>query len=310
MTTYTTVSWAIAAVAVAWAVSFVVKAVNKRRFYRNLPGPPHSWLFGHARIVGEYAAKLPADSGTTPPAFTQMKQDFNLPEVWYLDLWPFGPEFVVLSSPEAAAFATTANAMGQADIVIDFLDGIAGKGFIEASNGAQWKELHKIMMPSLTPAAVRAHQALLIDEARILHQVFEGLAEKGGVSDLADELSAYPFAVIGHIFFGERIDARQGADARLYHDFKRLAEAVGIIAREANPFSARTRNAKKDKKEVLQRVDAELLGRIRRRDAMLREDKGLASASLTTSIMDRMLLSRMQSGLPLDERLAKVILDK
>lgn len=305
----TTVLWAFGAVAVAWLFSLLKKTISHRRFYRNLPGPPYSMVLGHAKILGEYAAKVPHGTGLQI-LITQMIQDFNLPQVWYLDLWPFGPEFIVLGSPDATAFPTTTNTMSQARVVHDYYQDNIGVGFIEVSNNPLWKELHKMMAPGLTPAAIRAHHEMLIDEAMALREAFDRLAKQDQAIDLPHEVGKYPFEVIGHLFFGERLNVQRGGGAELYHDTKRLAETQGTIALEANPFSSLARKSKKEKKEVLGRMNANILGRVRHRYADLQQANGTGIKSLTASIVDRMLSSQLQEGLPLDDRLTKLILDK
>jgi len=302
----------VGAVAAAWLVSLLKKTISHRRFYRNLPGPPYSMILGHAKIIGEYAAKVPSGTGLQI-LITQMIQDFNLPEVFYLDLWPFGPEFIILNSPDATAFPTTANTMAQARVVHDYYEDNIGVGFIEVSNNPLWKELHKMMAPALTPAAIRAHHETLINEAMVLRKAFDQLAkQENKVIDLPHEIGKYPFEVICHLFFGERVNVQQdgGKGAELYHDTGRLSETQGIISLEANRFSALARKSKKERKEVLERMEASILERVRRRCEELQQTKGSETKSLTASIVDRMLLSQPGEGVGLDDRLSKLILDK
>jgi hypothetical protein len=51
------------------------------------PKPPHSFLFGHLKLMGEIFAMLPSDVHYQC-AVTTMAKKYDLPRVFYLDLWP------------------------------------------------------------------------------------------------------------------------------------------------------------------------------------------------------------------------------
>lgn len=47
-------------------------------------------LWGHLKLFGEIAALYPPNVHPQV-VFTYMKQKYDLPEVFYVDLWPLGP---------------------------------------------------------------------------------------------------------------------------------------------------------------------------------------------------------------------------
>jgi len=243
-------------------------------------------------------------------AFTQMKQDYNLPDLFYMDLWPFGPEFVVCTSPDAAAIPTTVNSFTQAKIVEDFFAGNLGAGFIEATAGDLWKELHHMIAPGLNPAATKSYQPIVLEEAKILHQRFNALARANKVIALDDEVGKFPFDVTSNVFFGERLHA-QTSDSPIYRELKAVSSEVELNHLAAgNPIAAWL--IKRKIKKVVARMDREIEPMIQSRFAALQsmKEKSLPTRTTATNIIDRMLITQVQKAGPLDPGFMTLCMDK
>lgn len=65
------------------------------------PKPPHSRFWGHLKLVGETIALFPENSQYQIWC-TTLAQRYNLPGLFYLDLWPLGPTQVVVIDPNLA----------------------------------------------------------------------------------------------------------------------------------------------------------------------------------------------------------------
>ncbi len=111
--------------------------------------------------------------------FTYLKQRYDLPEVWYIDLWPFGPTFMALSSADAAAYAVQTRGYGKHTFVDGFMTNIVGKQSIVAINGPLWKNVQHMLLPAFKPSAVRGLLQPMAEETRTYRKVLEGAAEKG-----------------------------------------------------------------------------------------------------------------------------------
>ncbi|KAK1835014.1 putative sterigmatocystin biosynthesis P450 monooxygenase stcS [Podospora conica] len=292
-----------AGLAVAGIAYFFVRLYTVRRAFRHLPGPPHDFLWGHLKLFGTYISKFPADT-YIHGAFTQIKQDHDLPDLFYLDLWPFGPRFVVCSGPDAAAVPTTVTPFPQSTAVTNFFAAARiGARFIEATNGAVWKELHLMLAPGLTPAAVRTYHGVLADEARGLQEHIRAVAEReGGTADLSAELGRLPFGVITRIFFGGKMD-----DEAIRANFKDAAALAGRMVSENKPWLKW--QVSQGVKRNLAAIDEVLVARIRSRYEVLQGEKVLPTRATATNFLDRMLVGQVQSGRGLDERLMAMVLD-
>ncbi|KAG6090243.1 hypothetical protein E4U30_000983 [Claviceps sp. LM220 group G6] len=70
------------------ASKFLWKLKTHRQRFQSLPKPPHSFLFGHIGLFAKAVKQLPGQ----PPfgaAFSLIQSQFSLPDVFYIDLWPF-----------------------------------------------------------------------------------------------------------------------------------------------------------------------------------------------------------------------------
>ncbi|KAL2018588.1 hypothetical protein VTK56DRAFT_558 [Thermocarpiscus australiensis] len=284
----------------AAAVYFVLQLNATRRFYRDngLPKPPHDPIWGHLKLVGEYTKRI---KGDYPQAvWTEIKQDFNLPDLYYLDLWPFGPEFIICAGPEAAALPTTVTAFPQADLVNDFFAPTVGRTFIEATNGPLWKELHQMLAPGLTPGATKTYHHLIVDEAKSLYDRLRRLAVSEEVADVGFQLGQYPFSIIWQVIFGEKPDANSG----LYEDAKRLNDISGSTRAVYNPITRW--QEKRERAAIARRLEKHIDKSIRSRFEKVKTQKPLPTRASANCLMDRMFLDQLHAGLPLDDRVMRL----
>ncbi|KAK4205972.1 cytochrome P450 [Rhypophila decipiens] len=284
----------------AGIIYFFRRLKEQRRWYsdQNIPKPPHDWFWGNAKILGTYTSKITGNY--MQAAWAQIKYDFKLPEVFYLDLWPFGPEFIVCSGPDALALPTTTNSYAQADVVGNYFAGVSiGATFIEASNGPVWKELHQMLAPGLTPSATKTYHDFILDEAKELHNRVLGVASSGSVTNMSFVIGQYPFSVIWRVFFGETF-----AEPDLYRVTHRLADICPAIP-SLNPVTRYLHG--RERLAITQRLDVAIEQIARRRFELLKAMKTLPTRTTATCLLDRMLLGHVQEGLSLDDRLMKLV---
>ncbi|KAG6170942.1 hypothetical protein E4U51_000444 [Claviceps purpurea] len=84
------------------ASNFLWKLRTHRQRFQSLPKPPHSFLFGHIGLFAKAVKQLPGQ----PPfgaAFSLIQSQFSLPDVFYIDLWPFLREPFLVTTNLAVA---------------------------------------------------------------------------------------------------------------------------------------------------------------------------------------------------------------
>ena len=231
-----------------------------------------------------------------------MKLDHDLPDIYYLDLWPLGPRFIVCTAPEACAIPTTANAFDIPALVTKFFIGTIGTSFIEATNGSLWKDLHHLLAPGLTPNAVKGYNESIIDQAAALHARFRDISKSDETVDMRHELGIYPYQVIAMAFFGETLSTE------LYEDVKMTAEMQLEVNAMNNPFAKK--RLRKELEQIWSRIDVTLGAKVTARFESLQQQKVFPTKATATTLLDRMLMERVASGESLDSGLTDIVLEK
>ena len=256
------------------------------------------------KIMGRYSQKLPQPA-YIQAILTQLKRDFDLADIFYLDMWPFGPIMIILSSATAAAIPTTNSNFPQHEVVSKFFDGNVGSSFIEATSGQFWKDLHQILAPALTPTAIRMYFHNIIDHAHELYGGMNTREDAGYIENLHFKLGKYPFQVLTDVFFGNRM----GEQA--YKDTIHMAELVAVSNTPGGLLSpVKKWKWEKEMKQTVNRVRSEIEDRIQARYTELQQQKALSAQEKTVTILDRMLLSQMQSGKQIDGKATTIITEK
>lgn len=233
---------------------------------------------------------------------TELRADYNLPDVFYIDLWPLGPQFIFCNSPEACAIPTTENTFDMHPEVGNFLKASVGASFIEGTNGPLWKHLHQTLAPGLTPSIIRGNHGSIIEQAATLRRRFSDIAKSGKVTDIRHELGYYPFQVMVKILLNETLSVQ------IYDDVKSAIDLQGEINAANNPF-AKWRLGR-EAKRLWKRIEAAIEPKIRARFTALQQQDVAPTKSSVTCLLDRMMLSEVQSGQPLGNSIMRIMLDK
>lgn len=233
---------------------------------------------------------------------SELKADYDLPDVFYIDLWPLGPQFVFCVSPEACAIPTTENTFDMHEEVAKFLKRSVGASFIEGTNGPLWKHLHQTLAPGLTPSVIRGNHGSIIEQAATLRRRFSDMAKSGKVTDIRRELGYYPFQVMVKILLNETISAQ------IYDDVRSAIDIQGEFNATNNPFS-KWRFGREGKR-LWKRIETAIEPKIRARFTALQQQDVAPTKSSVTCLLDRMMLSEVQSGRPLGNNTMRIMLDK
>lgn len=233
---------------------------------------------------------------------SELKADYDLPDVFYIDLWPLGPQFIFCVSPEACAIPTTENTFDMHEEVAKFLKGSVGASFIEGTNGPLWKHLHQTLAPGLTPSIIRGNHGSIIEQAAALRRRFSDIAKSGKVTDIRHELGYYPFQVMVKILLNETLNTQ------IYDDVKSAIDLQGEINATNNPF-AKWRFGR-EAKRLWKRIETAIEPKIRARFTALQQQDVAPTKSSVTCLLDRMMLSEVQSGHSLGNNTMRIMLDK
>ncbi|KAF4834954.1 putative sterigmatocystin biosynthesis P450 monooxygenase stcS [Colletotrichum tropicale] len=282
-------TFAVGAISVfAVIVRFIYRGYQQRRFYRNLPGPPHSWLLGHLKAVGDVAGILP--SNCHPQAYyTELARRHNLDGIFYLDLWPIGPPSVILTRPELCDQPAIIKCAVRHPVADDTLTPVVGHGGIANSNGPLWKKSHTTLLPAFSWANIRSLASLMAEECMPFRSLLNKLSETGEVFSLEDVAAKLVFDIIFRIIFNFPLNAQTDGSQDL-NDLRELmafAESQSDPAVMLNPF-ARLKIWWRRKK-ISKQLDISMTRKIRERFVALPQDEIISSRRSAQSILDLML---------------------
>ncbi|GJC92608.1 cytochrome P450 [Colletotrichum higginsianum] len=279
-------NWLVAAtVVLATAVYGIFKVVYMRTRFRGLPQPPkHSWIWGHTTIWEELAATLPPF--THPQhVYTLMARKYDLPGVFYVDMWPFVESQVVITDPDAARLVLATTPYYPKHPTIErFLRPFTGPGSIAASNGDRWRYNHRMVGSGFSPSHVKPMAGMIAEQVLVFHDRLRRLAAAAEPFSMEEESAKTVFDVIGKIVFGVSLEA-QRSGSPLLEDLRASINPATTFIGTRNPWKRRA--AEKSLRALRARVRETLAGEMRERLRVLQDEKELPSRRQAKSVLDR-----------------------
>lgn len=298
--------------AIAFVVRVLYRGYQARKFYRNLvnpdpmtsfwarmltsrkPGPPHSWLWGHLKVMGEMAALMPPNCHPQM-YYTEIARRYNLEGIFYIDVWPIAPGSAVLSDPGLLEQITVLKPLPQHPLSEEVLSPMVGHNVIATVNGPLWKSLHNAMAPAFTWAHIRQLTGLIVDECIEFRNTLEKLSETGEVFSLEHESAKLVFDVIARIVFNYPLNAQtQGSqDLEDLREMIDLAEGATDLLIAYNPIAQI--KVWWRRRKVLGRLHPSMISKIYERFTLLLDEKVIPSRRDPSSILDLMLREHVQA---------------
>ncbi|GAP85036.2 putative cytochrome P450 4V3 [Rosellinia necatrix] len=213
---------AVGAVIALFVARFLYRGYVQRSRVRALkaqgiPVLPHSALFGHLRVLGDWRAENPADANFYSFHTWLIKNcrryfpdlDFP-PPVVYLDLWPVEMPLAMVYDPVAASQFAQAPSLPKLALAKDFLVPLTSGLDIVSNEGAEWKTWRSRFNPGFSQRNLMAMLPELIEEVSIFIAQLEGLAGGGGkwgpVFQLEEKTTNLTFDIICRAAVGMRLN--------------------------------------------------------------------------------------------------------
>lgn len=166
-------------------------------------------------------------------AITHLRQQYNLPEFFYIDLWPLGPVFLVSTTVEAMDHIDTRLSMGKHKENQNVLEPIVGKDSIPALNGRVWQEVHRMLQPAFQPQTVKKILAKVAEESAILRDVLDKLAGTSEVFSMEVITGRTVFDINSQSIIGISLNAQKG-DCQILED---LTVPAAVWQDESNTWN-------------------------------------------------------------------------
>ena len=222
---------------------------------------------------------------------TTLSKKYDLPGLWYLDLWPIGPQQLIITDPDLALYMTVTKNHPKHPMEAIFVDPVVGVGNIVTINGPKWKTIHNMLAPAFAIANIKNMVPMIAEEVMTFRSILHRLADSGDVFSLDDTCSNLTFDIMGKVIFGQSFDAQtKGSKAlRNYHD---ICHAFSIERDAWNPITARAQRRKrlaatKQLDGVLEKMILDRFQSIQRENLDVSKKRGL-------SVVDLVLRERIE----------------
>lgn len=274
---------------------FMAKLISIRRYYKDLPKPPHHWFWGHLKLMGEIMGCFPG-SVHIQYAITTICHKYDLPGAFYLDLWPFGPRFLVVTDPDMALHMTVVKNHPKSPSYVEFVDPVVGAGSIVSVNGPHWKYLHNMLAPAFAISRIRGMVGLIGDEVMSFRAALQKHAESGKVFKMEHTASCLTFDVIGTAVFGpgSSLGAQKEGDNRSLQNFNEIMDMNMVERNSKNPLSKWS--ARRKRLAAMNELDTTLTKLMHQRYSELELGKIDVSQKRSLTIMDLVLRDRLEEA--------------
>jgi hypothetical protein len=159
--------------------------------------PPHSFLFGHLRVVASIVGGLPPFIHGVYIA-DQVRQKYpEMDTAFYLDIWPIGKPYLMVLKPDMVAQFTQANQLPKDPGLTRFLKPIAGKQNLVTMEGAPWKRWRSIFNPGFSPSHISTLVPGMVENVEMFKKKVRMHAQTGGMFYLEEMLLNLTIDIIG-----------------------------------------------------------------------------------------------------------------
>ncbi|TVY73120.1 Cytochrome P450 monooxygenase aflN [Lachnellula suecica] len=184
------------------------------------PMPEHSLIFGHLLAVKKEIAKYPAGIHMTI-SFGKMSHQFPKQGFFYLDLWPVGVPFMIVTNPSMAIQATQESSLSiQRPIELrEWFKSITGGPSLFDMSAEEWKPWRALFNPGFSAKNLITHVPNVVEETLAYRDVLAECAKNGEIVQLDDITLRFTMDLIGRAVLNTRLNAQKGwnplADALL-----------------------------------------------------------------------------------------------
>lgn len=147
----------------------------------------HSFLWGHLRVLGDYAKAHPSDISTNHLSIWFVEQwrtlfpgEAQCPNVAYLDIWPVSEPMIFSLHPKVSAQFTQTRSLPKDAAEKNFMRPLTQNKDIVSSDGEQWKRWRSAFNPGFSPRNIIALVPAMMEEMVTFIRVLDSLAGKDG----------------------------------------------------------------------------------------------------------------------------------
>jgi cytochrome P450 len=164
----------------------------------------------------------------------KIRRKYGLGKFFYLDCWPFGNSFAVITDPEIANQITTATSLSKSPVVVEYMAKLLGSQNMVGLNGAAWKVMRKIFNPGFAMGHLMTLVPYIVDAAVVFGEILDAKAETGEQFEMEELATRLTVDVIGKVSLDTNLNS-QRSPHRIVTAFRKQALLMPFTS-PANPF--------------------------------------------------------------------------
>jgi cytochrome P450 len=226
-----------------------------------------------------------------------MTSEWDLPAVWYIDLWPAADPMVISTEVEDMNHIQVFKPLPQHPSSDDFMAPMIGRNVVATANGPTWKMLRNAMNPSFASGHIKHLSKVIVEEVTTFRATLQQLAKQGKPFDLETKGAEVIFDVIARIVYNFPLEAQRKGSQTLSD----LRELVHLVEQSfsLNPLNKLKVWMRRDK--LSKRLDASIRKVVADRYQILKHEGVVPNRKDPYSTLDLMLREQLMQGKELKE---------
>ncbi|KAK4621296.1 Cytochrome P450 monooxygenase [Fulvia fulva] len=283
--------------AIVYVGRWLAKGYAIRARAHKMPGPPHSMLWGHLKVMAEVAAKNPRR--VHPHVYpAQLRKKYNLGSYFVMDTWPVGYDSIIaIMDPEVCQQLSVEHTTLKHPSMKAFMVPLVGEGDMISADGHEWNKWRKMFNPGFSSQHLMSLVPGMVDDVLVYIEKLNDHAARKQVFRLEEDTTRLTVDVIGKV----TLDLRFNLQRTNHPCIVALREQINLLPNEglSNPFEMwhpvgiyrRWRN---------QRIMVDYIGKVLDERYATAEPK-VAKAQKKRSILDLALNSYTSGATDLEE---------
>lgn len=242
--------------------------------------------------MGEIMAGLPKNCHVQV-AVTTMSEKYDLPRLFYLDLWPLSPSMVIVTDPDLALYLTVTRNHEKHSEELRVMDPMIGKGNIVTAEGARWKKMHKMLAPAFAITHVTNMRPMVAENVMEFRAILNKFAEMGESFEAEKYIEHLTFDIIGTATFGHSLGAQATGSSVMRH----WEDMIRANMQERDGWRVdfvRNHLARRKREAAMRKLDAKLTELVENRFDYVQENDISLEKRKDSIIMDLILREYLQ----------------
>lgn len=199
-----------------------------------LPMPPYSPFFGHLLFCAKIASGLPKDAHPNymPDMIRRTMPDLG--PVYYLDLWPFGPQMLVVAAPSSLYQITQEHSLPKHNTMKSFLQPVADGPDLVTMEGQTWKTWRGIFNPGFSASHLMTLSSMIVEETIRFCEILQTHFQNHTIFRMKDLTDNLTIDVIGRVVLDTQLGSQTRSNSLV--DGLRMQIRWLTFGADINPF--------------------------------------------------------------------------